>query len=139
MRGSYSGWVTEPTHLTPEQTARVIEIAMDFAREGRTTELLEFIEHGVPANTVDQEGNSLLMLAAYRGHPQTVSALLRAGADPNLRNNRDQSTLAGAIFKGEEEVARLLLAAGADPDAGTPSARQTAAMFGQNHLLDPQS
>ena len=127
--------MTEPSHLSPEQTARVVEIAMDLARGGGTEDLLEFIEHGLPVNTVDHEGNSLLMLAAYRGHPRTVAALLRAGADPDLRNDRDQSTLAGAVFKGEDEVVRLLLDAGADPEVGTPSARQAADMFGQHHLF----
>lgn len=128
--------MNEPSRLTPEQTARVVEIAMDLTRAGRTGELIESIEHGLPADTVDRDGNSLLMLAAYHGHGQTVTALLQAGADPNLRNVRDQCSLAGAIFKGEGEVARVLLAAGADPDLGTPSARQAAEMFGQRHLID---
>lgn len=128
--------MNESFRLTPEQTARVVEIAMELAREGRTGELIEFIEHGLPADTVDHDGNSLLMLAAYHGHTQTVAALLQAGADLDLRNNRDQCSLAGAIFKGEGEVTRVLLAAGADPDAGTPSARQVAEMFGQSHLIE---
>lgn len=122
--------------LSPEQTARVVALAMDLARDGRTAELLEFVDHGLPVDTVDGDGNTLLMLAAYRGRAETVQALLRVGADPDLRNGRDQSPLAGALFKGEDEVARLLLDAGADPDAGTPTARQAAEMFGRSHLLE---
>ena len=77
------------------------------------------------------------MLAAYHGRPETVDALIGRGADIDLRNSRDQSPVAGALFKGEESVVRSLVAAGADLDAGTPSARAAAAMFGKAHLLEP--
>ncbi len=115
---------------------RVLAIALDLARTGSTTELLEFIEHGVPVDLVDGEGNSLLMLAAYHGHADLVGALVQRGADVDLRNNRDQSIIAGALFKGEREIVRSLVDAGADLDAGTPTAREAAAMFGQQALLD---
>jgi len=64
-----------------------------------------------------------------------VTALLRRGADPDRLNDRGQSPLAGAIFKGEDEVVAALMAAGADPDAGAPTARATAQMFGRTDLL----
>jgi hypothetical protein len=35
------------------------------------------------------------------------------------------------VFKGEDEVVATLLARGADPDAGSPTARATAEMFGR--------
>ena len=121
--------------LTPEQSARVLALAMDLARRGETAQLREFLEHGLPVDAVDEDGNTLLMLAAYHGHADTLRALLDAGADPDLRNARDQSPLAGALFKGEDDVVAVLLAAGADPDAGTPSAREAAELFGRGHLL----
>ncbi|EIE98948.1 ankyrin repeat domain-containing protein [Saccharomonospora glauca] len=121
--------------LTPEQVERVVAIAMDLAREGDTGQLLEFLDHGLPVNVTDPQGNTLLMLAAYHGHAATVRALLDRGADPDLRNARDQSPIAGALFKGEDEVVAVLREAGADLDAGTPSARAAAVMFGREHLL----
>ncbi|MET8471926.1 ankyrin repeat domain-containing protein [Streptomyces sp. NPDC006422] len=121
--------------LTPEQTERVVALALDLAREGRTAELVEFVEHGLPVDVTDAQSNSPLMLAAYHGHADTVRALLRLGADPDLRNARDQSPVAGALFKGEEDVVAVLVEAGADLDAGTPTARAAAAMFGRAHLL----
>lgn len=121
--------------LTPEQTERVVALALDLAREGRTDELVEFVEHGLPVDVTDAQSNSPLMLAAYHGHADTVRALLRLGADPDLRNARDQSPVAGALFKGEEDVVAVLVEAGADLDAGTPTARAAAAMFGRAHLL----
>ena len=64
-----------------------------------------------------------------------MTALVQRGADPDRLNDRGQSPLAGAIFKGEDEVVAALMAAGADPDAGAPTARATAQMFGRSDLL----
>ena len=122
--------------LSEEQTARVVALAMDLARQGETAELLEFIDRGLPLDVQDAEGNTLLMLAAYRGNLVTVRALIERGADVDRRNARDQSPIAGALFKGEDEIVRALREAGADLDAGTPSARATAEMFGRAHLLE---
>ncbi len=122
--------------LTPEQVGRVVSMAHDLARAGRTAELTELIAHGLPVDVADAEGNTALMLAAYRGHPETVAALLRLGADPDRLNDRGQAPLAGALFKGEDEVCRALLAAGARTDVGTPTAREAARLFGREQLLD---
>ena len=127
--------MTNTPSLNEEQMAQLIALAMDLARDGKTAELAEFLDHGLELNVQDAGGNTVLMLAAYNGNADTVSMLLARGADPDLRNARDQSPLAGALFKGDEAVATLLVAAGADLDAGTPSARAAAAMFGREHLL----
>lgn len=122
--------------LSEEQVEGVVAIAMDFARQGSTEELMEFLDHGLPVDTRDPEGNTALMLAAYHGRPATVKALIDRGADVDLRNVRDQSPIAGALFKGEDEIVTALRAAGADLDAGTPTARAAAGMFGKSDLLD---
>jgi hypothetical protein len=121
--------------LTAEQMERVVEIAMDLAREGRTEELLEFLDHGFPVDQADPAQNTLLMLAGYHGHASTVAALIGRGADADLRNGHDQSPVAGALFKGHDDVVRVLVEAGADLDAGTPTGRAAAEMFGRTHLL----
>ncbi|MEU1485856.1 ankyrin repeat domain-containing protein [Streptomyces sp. NPDC005752] len=122
--------------LSEEQTRRLVAIVMDLARQGRTQELLEFFDHGLPVDVQDQEGNTALMLAAYHGQTETVRALVGRGADVDRRNGRDQSPVAGALFKGEDAIVAVLTAAGADLDAGTPSARATAEMFGRTALLE---
>lgn len=76
------------------------------------------------------------MLAAYHGHAAAVSTLLARGADADRANDRGQTPLAGAVFKGEDAVVRALLDGGANPEAGTPSAVDTARMFGKTELLD---
>jgi|SRR5699024_6782123 len=121
--------------LSEEQTRRVIELAMDLARAGQTEELMEFFDHGLPVDVRDDDGNTLLMLAAYHGRAGTVTALIGRGADVDLRNNNDQAPVAGALFKGEDAVVSALVEAGADLDAGVPSAKATAEMFGRKDLL----
>ncbi|RZS81686.1 ankyrin repeat domain-containing protein [Pigmentiphaga kullae] len=107
----------------------------DLAREGETETLAAYLAAGAPADLTNQKGDSLIMLAAYHGHAATVRALLEHGGDPNRVNDRGQSPLAGAVFKGEEEVVRALLDGGANPDLGSPSARETAKMFGRAELF----
>lgn len=125
--------------LSDEQVARLIAIALDHARQGETTELAEFFDHGLPLDVTDAEGNTAVMLAAYHGRIDTVRMLVDRGANVNLTNHRNQTPIAGALFKGEDEVVHLLRAAGADLDAGVPTARQAADMFGRTHLLnDPE-
>jgi uncharacterized protein len=117
----------------------VIELAtkvFDLARQGETEALVAYVDAGVPANLTNDRGDTLVMLAAYHGHAPAVEALLARGAEPDRANDRGQTPLAGAVFKGEDAVIRVLLAGGADPAAGTPSAMDTARMFGKTELLE---
>ncbi|MFE3071070.1 ankyrin repeat domain-containing protein [Streptomyces sp. NPDC059247] len=117
----------------------VIELAskvFDLARTGDADALAAYVDAGVPVNLTNDRGDSLVMLAAYHGHAAAVSALLARGADADRANDRGQTPLAGAVFKGEEAVIHALLAGGADPESGTPSAVETARMFGKAELLD---
>ncbi|GAA2460394.1 ankyrin repeat domain-containing protein [Streptomyces lavendulocolor] len=117
----------------------VIELAskvFDLARQGDAEALAAYVDAGVPANLTNDKGDSLVMLAAYHGQEEAVAALLERGADPDRINDRGQTPIAGAVFKGEDGIVRALLAAGADPEAGTPSAVDTARMFGKTHLLE---
>ncbi|MCX4402138.1 ankyrin repeat domain-containing protein [Streptomyces sp. NPDC059837] len=117
----------------------VVELAtkiFDLARRGEAEALVAYVDAGVPANLTNDRGDSLLMLAAYHGHAEAVRALLERGAEADRINDRGQTPLAGAVFKGEEAVIRALLDGGADPAAGTPSAVDTARMFGKTELLE---
>ncbi|MFD7227485.1 ankyrin repeat domain-containing protein [Streptomyces sp. NPDC059881] len=117
----------------------VVELAskiFDLARQGDVEALVAYVDAGVPANLTNDRGDSLLMLAAYHGHASAVTALLARGAEADRANDRGQTPLAGAVFKGEDAVIRALLDGGADPEAGTPSAVDTARMFGKADLLE---
>jgi ankyrin repeat protein len=121
----------EPTPALLELAAKVFNLG----RDGDTGALAAYVDAGVPVNLSNDKGDTLVMLAAYHGHAETVAALLARGADPNRPNDRGQTPLAGAVFKGEREVIEALLEGGADPAGGTPSALDTARMFGQDDLV----
>lgn len=125
--------------MTEVPDPEVVELAtkiFDLARRGQTEELVAYVDAGVPANLTNDRGDSLVMLAAYHGHAGAVRALLARGAEADRINDRGQTPLAGAVFKGETDVIHVLLEAGADPAAGTPSAVDTARMFGRAELLE---
>ncbi|WP_327693581.1 ankyrin repeat domain-containing protein [Streptomyces sp. NBC_00459] len=117
----------------------VVELAtkiFDLARQGQTEALVAYVDAGVPADLTNDRGDSLVMLAAYHGHADAVRALLARGADGDRVNDRGQTPLAGAVFKGAQDVIEALLEGGANPAAGTPSALDTARMFGKTELLE---
>ena len=123
----------------------VLELAgrvFDLARGGHTQELAAYVDAGVPVNLTNDKGDTLLILAAYHGRPETVSALLDRGADHSRANDRGQTALAAAVFRQSTDTVTRLLEAGADPDAGGPSARATAMFFelpAMTELLDRRS
>lgn len=119
----------------PEDVQEFAGKLFDLARAGDEA-LLDYIDHGVAVDMANQDGNTFLMLAAYAGHARLVRGLIERQADVDKQNARGQSPLAGAIFKKEDEVAQVLLGAGADPHAGTPSAIDTARMFGRGDLAE---
>jgi ankyrin repeat protein len=139
--------MTDPSHRPghaahrdpePAHDPEVLQLAakvFNLARQGGTDALAAYVDAGVPANLSNDKGDTLVMLAAYHGHPQTVAALLERGADPDRANDRGQTPLAGAVFKGERAVIEALLDGGADPTAGTPSAVETARIFGNDDLV----
>ena len=118
--------MTEP--LTDDELA-FLSGTLDLARQGRTADLAERLDAGIPVNLTGAGGDSLLILAAYHVHPATVDALLARGADHARVNDRGQTALGAAVFRRSEPIVAALLAAGADPDLGARSARQIAAVF----------
>ena len=129
----------EPVGPSDEGEERALEFAhrlFDHARHGRSRELCGYLDLGVPVNSTDADGNTLLMLAACNGHHATVTALLTRGADPDRVNDRGQTPLTGAVYTGARDVVAALLTGDADPYLGTPNALETARFFDRTDLLD---
>jgi len=125
--------------MTQAPDPEVVELAtkiFDLARQGQTEALVAYVDAGVPVGLTNDRGDSLVMLAAYHGHADAVRALLARGAEAGGVNDRGQTPLAGAVFKGETGVIKALVEGGADPAEGTPSAVDTARMFGRVELLE---
>ena len=74
----------------------------------------QLLKRGVDSATVDQEGNSLLILAIMQGSVGTVKALLAARANVNSRNALGETALMLAAMRGDLEVVRQLLVQGAE-------------------------
>lgn len=75
------------------------------------------LQAGADASIVNNEGNTALTLAAERGMPVLIPALVKGGADINARG-RDGTALGLAAEKGETNVVNALLDANADPNLG---------------------
>ncbi|MDP9394358.1 MAG: ankyrin repeat domain-containing protein [Actinomycetota bacterium] len=101
----------------------------DLARNGETARLAEYVDAGLPPNLTNDKGDTLLILAAYNAHPDTVRALLERSADPERVNDRGQTALGAAVFRRSGETVRILLDRGAGPDTGSPSAVELARFF----------
>ncbi|MDK7870724.1 ankyrin repeat domain-containing protein [Micrococcus luteus] len=102
----------------------------DAARTGDVETLEAYIVAGLDPDRQNGSGDTFLTLAADHHQPAVVEMLVDVGADVEKADDRGQRPLTCATLTGDVESMRLLLAAGADPDAGQPSARQTAEMFG---------
>jgi len=112
----------------PEIDAETLAFAhrlFDLARDGGAGELTRHLDAGLSPNLTNDKGDTLLILAAYHDHGDTVRTLLDHGADTGRANDRGQTALAAATFRRSAAVVRALLAAG----AGGPSARETAVFF----------
>lgn len=120
--------------LTDDELA-FLRRAFDLARGGATDELSELVDSGLPVNLTNDSGDSLLILAAYYSHPDTVSALLARGADHARVNDKGQTALGAAVFRQSEQGVRALLAAGADPHAGGRTAVEIAVFFDLPEML----
>ncbi|WP_080793780.1 ankyrin repeat domain-containing protein [Corynebacterium pacaense] len=122
----------------PDDVQELVTRLFGYAREGgaeAAAQLAGYIDNGVDVDIMNQDGNTLVMLAAYNGHTDVLGVLLDRGGDVNRLNDRNQSPLAGAVFKKEDAVIDLLMDHGADPLAGRPSALDTAVMFERPDLV----
>ena len=89
-----------------EETLALAEKLFQAARDGDIGLLRAYLDAGAPASMTNAAGDSLLMLAAYHGHAETVQLILEHGAEADKANDRGQTPLAGAAFKGYTDVAK---------------------------------
>ena len=62
----------------------------------------------------DEDGNTALMWAASKGHPELVKQLLAKGANVDLQNDRLKTALMLAADKGRMDIVTMLVDAGAN-------------------------
>eukprot|EP00624_Nannochloropsis_granulata_P007550 evm.model.NODE_8420_length_6233_cov_39.300819.1 len=115
---------SQPHHYAHDETMRLAMKGPDFKlhsailnRElGLLTRHLQALDSPEQVNEWGPDGNTPLHVAACIPCPSSVSALIRAGANPNERNEHGTTALHTAASVLSEEVASLLLQAGAAID-----------------------
>ncbi|WP_022873634.1 ankyrin repeat domain-containing protein [Nesterenkonia alba] len=122
-----------PSDLTEEQLQFLASL-FDYARAGKTEELLELIDRGVPVDLTNDKGDTLLILAVYNDHTDLARGLMERGADIHRVNDRGQTALGCAVFRQNTEATELLLHAGADPTLGRQSAYNVVEVFGLEQM-----
>jgi ankyrin repeat protein len=123
-----------PEALSDEEITFLLDV-LDLARNGHTERLAGLLDAGVPVNLTNAAGDSMLILASYHRHEDTVRLLLDRGADTARVNDRGQTALAAAVFGQSRGIVEMLLAAGADPQHGGRSAIDVARFFGLTEML----
>ena len=89
------------------------EDALSSARLGDTAQLVQLLKRGVDPDSVDQNGNTLLILAAREENVDTVKALLGFRPRVSYRNPAGDSALMLTALRGNETLLNILLDAGA--------------------------
>ena len=75
---------------------------------------IELINRGVDVNTVDRNGNTLLMQSVQRDVPELFDYLIKRRARLNPRNRNGESALGIAAYRGHFDYVRRLVEAGAE-------------------------
>lgn len=114
-------WGQPPrANLTPEALQ-----AFEHARAGRWAEVKAVLgRSAVAPDARDEQGHTLLTLAASQGQVAALRDVLASGANPDLAGWRGLTPLAVAAWQGHELVVRELLMVGAAPSLPA-AARQT--------------
>lgn len=120
-----------------EATLGFLRQVFHWVRTGDEHALAPVLAAHLPPNLRNEQGDSLLILAAYHGHAPVVRLLLEAGADPELVNDRGQTALGAAAFQGSSDIVHLLLAHGARVDSppGGRTALMISAMFNRTAIM----
>jgi ankyrin repeat protein len=76
------------------------------------------------------DGDTMLMMASFKGNLLIVHALLKAGADPKFKSQSENTALTLALQTKYYDVAKLLLSHGADIDELTYDKTHLQLLFG---------
>jgi len=99
---------------TPSEARLSIELLI---KRGQTDELMKRIDEGLDLETRDDQGNTILALAARYGTRDLVASLLEAGANIEGRANNGQTPMMQAAQAKKTEIVKLFIEQGASVNA----------------------
>ena len=102
---------------SPAATAQRLAVSkvalISAVRTGDTETVVDLLDRGVPIDTKDDEGESLLHWAAKRGHVTTMRLLISRGCDVDSVDGRGFTPLHWAAGMGETKAFQELIRMGA--------------------------
>jgi len=110
--------------------------ALSAAKMGDAQTLSSLLKRGIDPDTVDAQGNTLLILAAREGQTVAVEALLKYRVRIDYRNPAGDSALMLAVLRGYDETAQALLKGGATVNHEGWAPLHYAAFEGRESILD---
>ena len=121
LRSEWRCVCQEWEQLSPEANLRLLrtykKVKLDnmikAVRYNKLDSLRLAIEDGYSVDTVDDEGQPLLMIAAQNHYHAIFRLLLSAGADFNIRNSDGQTPLLYTAWISNTSASRMLIEAGA--------------------------
>lgn len=121
---------------TPPALAGSYEDALSAARFGDAAQLGTLLGKGIDPDTVDENGNTLLILAVREGQLAVVQTLLKYKPRLAYRNPAGDSALMLAVLAGQQPIAELLISAGAPVNHPGWTPLHYAAFEGRVELLE---
>lgn len=126
-----SGLILGASSLAHAQT---FDDLMRSTRNGDAALLIHLLQQGAWLDSVDAEGNTLLMQAIAEFENGVASILIDAGARLDTRNRHGDSALQLAALKGNVEIVKRLLESGAKVEQDGWTALHYAAYSGHSQI-----
>ena len=96
-------------------TEQDVEDVFSFARHGRTDDIEDLLDRGLPVDVRDEFGNTLLTIASQNGNKRVAKLVLRRGSNINARNHKGNTPLHYTFQYGYgETLGQYLISKGAD-------------------------
>lgn len=127
-----------PIFIYAQKPPEVLPQKYADSEAGDINSLQQMLKEGVSINAVDENGNSLLMIASYMGDMKKVKFLIDAGADINQRNESNilafgNTPLDYAISGRHKKIVDLFLSLNVDVNATIRKATSTISKCAMTH------
>jgi ankyrin repeat protein len=119
----------------PAAHAGVYDDILQAANMSETDKVVDLLRRGMDVNTVDLQGNSLLMIAARTNNVALARFLLENRANPGRRNPHGDTALMLAAMLGHKDIVALILEYKPELNHGGWNALHYAAFSGHGEIV----